>query len=44
MLISKIMNNNIDDVYQYLNGKLSLTYKGRDVDAVKAIADAGKTK
>ncbi len=44
MLLSKIMMGDISDVYQFLNGKYSLNYRGRDLDAVKAIADASKAK
>ena len=44
MLIAKIMNNEPDDVYGFLNGKHSLHYNGREFEAVRAIADASKTK
>ena len=44
MLIAKIMNNEPDDVYNFLNGKYSLDYNGREFEAVRAIADASKTK
>ena len=44
MLIAKIMNNEPEDVYQFLNGKHSLNYNGKEFEAVKAIADASKKK
>jgi len=44
MLLAKIMMGDINDVYQFLNGKYSLNYRGRELDAVKAIADASKEK
>lgn len=34
----------VNDVYQFLSGKHSLQYRGREFDAVKAIADASKAK
>ncbi len=44
MLIAKIMNNRPDEVYNFLGGKYSLHYKGRQFESVRAIADASKAK
>ena len=44
MLVAKIMNNEPDDVFPFLNGKHSLNYNGREFEAVKEIANASKTK
>jgi 26S proteasome regulatory subunit N6 len=44
MLLAKIMMGEVNDVYQFLSGKHSLQYRGREFDAVKAIADASKAK
>lgn len=40
MLLSKIMLNQADEVTKITIGKLALNYAGRDIDALKAIADA----
>ena len=42
MLISKIMNNEPEDIYGYLNGKYGVNYKGWQYDAVRALGDAAK--
>ena len=39
MILTKIMTGNIDDVNGILNGKYWLKYTGRDLDAMKSIAD-----
>jgi len=40
MLLSKIMLNQAEEVNKITMGKLALNYAGRDIDALKAIADA----
>ncbi|GLV32447.1 Regulatory particle non-ATPase 6 [Carabus blaptoides fortunei] len=40
MLLSKIMLNTPDDVQQIVSGKLALKYAGRDIDAMKSVAQA----
>ncbi|XP_030383479.1 26S proteasome non-ATPase regulatory subunit 11 [Scaptodrosophila lebanonensis] len=40
MLLCKIMLGQSDDVNQILSGKLAITYSGRDVDAMKSVAEA----
>ncbi|XP_018326202.1 26S proteasome non-ATPase regulatory subunit 11 isoform X2 [Agrilus planipennis] len=40
MLLSKIMLNNPEDVQQIVSGKLAIKYAGKDVDAMKAVAQA----
>lgn len=42
MLLSKIMLNKPDDVQQIVSGKLAIKYAGRDVDAMKAVAQVSK--
>merc|ERR1719171_2145846 len=44
MLLSKIMLNLPDDVQALLTGKLGLKYSGTGIEAMKAIADAGKKR
>jgi 26S proteasome regulatory subunit N6 len=40
MLLSKIMLNNPDDVQQIISGKLALKYAGKEIDAMKSVAQA----
>lgn len=40
MLLSKIMLNTPDDVQQIVSGKLAIKYAGRDIDAMKSVAQA----
>nr|NVI77828.1 regulatory particle non-ATPase 6 [Cucujiformia] len=40
MLLSKIMLNSPEEVNQIVSGKLSIKYAGRDIDAMKAVAQA----
>uniref|UniRef100_A0A182JYD3 PCI domain-containing protein n=1 Tax=Anopheles christyi TaxID=43041 RepID=A0A182JYD3_9DIPT len=40
MLLCKIMLGQSDDVNQIVSGKLAITYSGRDIDAMKAVAEA----
>merc|ERR1739848_940476 len=44
MLLCKIMLGAPDDVQALLTGKMGLKYSGRGIDAMKAIADAGKKR
>nr|MBE5727089.1 regulatory particle non-ATPase 6 [Cucujiformia] len=40
MLLSKIMLNNPEEVQQIVSGKLAIKYAGKDIDAMKAVAQA----
>ncbi|XP_017485761.1 PREDICTED: 26S proteasome non-ATPase regulatory subunit 11 [Rhagoletis zephyria] len=40
MLLCKIMLGQSEDVNQIVSGKLAITYSGRDIDAMKAVAEA----
>lgn len=44
MLLSKVMMNMPDDVNSLMSVKLALKYSGRDVDAMKAVAQASKKR
>lgn len=44
MLLCKIMTLNYDDIAQLLNGKYGLKYAGKDLEAMKHIAEAYKQK
>jgi 26S proteasome regulatory subunit N6 len=44
MLLSKIMLGQSDDVHQIVSGKLAITYSGRDIDAMKAVAEASHNR
>ncbi|XP_055372496.1 26S proteasome non-ATPase regulatory subunit 11 [Condylostylus longicornis] len=40
MLLCKIMLGHSDEVNQIISGKMAITYSGRDIDAMKAVAEA----
>ena len=42
MLFSKIMNRQSDDALNLINSAVALKYQGRDVDAMKEVAQANK--
>eukprot|EP00463_Aulacantha_scolymantha_P002767 TRINITY_DN3501_c0_g1_i1.p1 TRINITY_DN3501_c0_g1~~TRINITY_DN3501_c0_g1_i1.p1 ORF type:complete len:172 (+),score=15.54 TRINITY_DN3501_c0_g1_i1:651-1166(+) len=44
MLLSKIMINNLPDVYSIVNGKAGLKHAGIEVEAMKCMADAYKKR
>lgn len=44
MLMAKIMTNNAADVYTLINTKAGVKYAGREIEAIKAIADAHKLR
>jgi 26S proteasome regulatory subunit N6 len=44
MLFSKVMGKNPDDAMNLINSSVSLKYQNRDVEALKAVAQAAKQK
>ena len=42
MLFSKIMSKGSDDALNLINSAVALKYQGRDVDAMKEVAQANK--
>lgn len=44
MLLSKIMNNQYEDVYAAINGKAGVKYAGIEIEAMRAITDAYKAR
>ena len=42
MLFSKVMSKNPDDCLNLINSSISLNYQNRDVEAMKAVAQAAK--
>jgi 26S proteasome regulatory subunit N6 len=44
MLLSKIMNNQYEDVYSLINGKVGVKHAGPDIEALKAVTDAYKAR
>jgi len=44
MLLGKIMNNKPEDVYSLVNGKAGIKYAGKQVTAMKSVADAYKER
>nr|NVI77759.1 regulatory particle non-ATPase 6 [Cucujiformia] len=44
MLLSKIMLNSPEDVQQIISGKLAIKYAGKDINAMKAVAQASSKR
>jgi 26S proteasome regulatory subunit N6 len=44
MLLSKIMNNQYEDVYATINGKAGVKYAGIEIESMRAITDAYKAR
>eukprot|EP01091_Cochliopodium_minus_P020468 TRINITY_DN8968_c0_g1_i1.p1 TRINITY_DN8968_c0_g1~~TRINITY_DN8968_c0_g1_i1.p1 ORF type:complete len:423 (-),score=142.80 TRINITY_DN8968_c0_g1_i1:25-1293(-) len=44
MLLCKVMTNNAEDIKQIMSGKLALKYNGEEIEAMKSIANAYKSR